>query len=617
MLRAREAKRRLAPLGAGLGSGPRARLRAGHATRRATSTSKLLLDLDRTLSAEQREHAVARLRRFARAVRFAGARAMSEPSAARGSPGALERAERADESAAPSYAGRPRDAQLEYKAILANASIGIAFTRDRKFTLCNPKFAEMFGWKAEELIGQPGDVVYPSRESYEAMGAIAVPVLAAGRQLDVEWEVRRKDGSTFLARMIAKAVNAADTQKGTVWIVEDITARKRQADEVARLLREQEAILDTASIGICFVRDRRIVRCNRRFEEMHGYAPGRAGRQADLGRPTPTRPTTRDRRRPTAELARGETYSAETAGAAQGRQHRSGRAHRPRGGSGRPGRGSVWMDEDITEQQARRGGPAARARRAAGDRQQRGDRHRLPARPQASCAATGASRSCSASSRGEAIGMSTRQYYFTDEDFARRRPLHRAARRGRDAGFRAMAAAQGRLGLLVPAHRARARAGQPRQGLRLAVRGHHRAQARRRARSSAWSTSRPDPGQRHGRHRLRARPRRAALQPLPRGNGRRRARRADRHAVVGAVRRRSSEWEESPASAYAQTEPGGTHDIEAAFKRADGTTFLVPHARAAHRRGRRGAGVDLEPGGRDRWSARPRRACSARSSSRS
>ena len=83
------------------------------------------------------------------------------------------------ESPPASYAGRPRDAQLEYKAILANASIGIAFTRDRRFTLCNPKFAEMMGWNAEELIGQPGDIVYPSHESYEAMGAIAVPVLAA------------------------------------------------------------------------------------------------------------------------------------------------------------------------------------------------------------------------------------------------------------------------------------------------------------------------------------------------------------------------------------------------------------------------------------------------------
>ena len=29
----------------------------------------------------------------------------------------------------------------------ATASIGIAFTRDRKFFLCNPRFAAMFGWE--------------------------------------------------------------------------------------------------------------------------------------------------------------------------------------------------------------------------------------------------------------------------------------------------------------------------------------------------------------------------------------------------------------------------------------------------------------------------------------
>ena len=62
------------------------------------------------------------------------------------------------ESPRGGYTGRPRDAQLEYKAILANVSIGVAFTRDKRFTLCNPKFAEMFGWKAEELINQPGEI---------------------------------------------------------------------------------------------------------------------------------------------------------------------------------------------------------------------------------------------------------------------------------------------------------------------------------------------------------------------------------------------------------------------------------------------------------------------------
>ncbi|TMH74270.1 MAG: PAS domain S-box protein, partial [Betaproteobacteria bacterium] len=184
------------------------------------------------------------------------------------------RLEPAAAAPAASYAGRTRYTQLEYEALLANASIGIAFTRDRRFFLCNPKFAEMFGYGTEELIGQPGEVVYPSRESYAALGQIAVPILSSGRQLDLEWEVRRKDGSSFLCRLVAKAIDAENTQQGTVWIVEDITERRRQADEVARLLREQEAILGTASIGIVFVKERRIVRCNRRYEEMYGYGPG-------------------------------------------------------------------------------------------------------------------------------------------------------------------------------------------------------------------------------------------------------------------------------------------------------------------------------------------------------
>src|SRR5688572_33461658 len=99
------------------------------------------------------------------------------------------------------YAGRTRYTQLEYEALLGNLPLGIAFTRERRFFLCNPKFADMFGYAPEELIGMAGDVVYASRESYQALGEIAGPVLSAGRQLDVEWEVRRKDGSTFVCRM--------------------------------------------------------------------------------------------------------------------------------------------------------------------------------------------------------------------------------------------------------------------------------------------------------------------------------------------------------------------------------------------------------------------------------
>ncbi|HEX7220742.1 MAG TPA: EAL domain-containing protein [Burkholderiales bacterium] len=248
------------------------------------------------------------------------------------------------------YAGRTRYTQLEYEALLANVSIGIAFTRERRFFLCNPKFAEMFGYAPGELIGMPGEVVYPSRENYLALGQIATPILAAGRQLDLEWEVRRKDGSSFLCRLVAKAIDPANTQQGTVWIVEDITDRRRHADEIARLLREQDALLGTASVGIAFVKDRRFVRVNRRYEEMYGYAPGELEGQSSLviyAHPEDFAKAGEDLY---GALARGITLRRiELRRRKDGSTfwcRLDGRAVDPQS----PHKGSVWTVEDVTEQ---------------------------------------------------------------------------------------------------------------------------------------------------------------------------------------------------------------------------------------------------------------------------
>ncbi|HXT28848.1 MAG TPA: PAS domain S-box protein, partial [Vicinamibacterales bacterium] len=253
------------------------------------------------------------------------------------------------DSVVAGYAGRTRYTQLEYEALLANLSLGIAFTRERRFFLCNPKFAEMFGYGPDELIGMPGDTLYPSVESYVSLGKIATPVLGSGRQLDVEWEMKRKDGSTFICRVIAKAIDPHNTQQGTVWIVEDFTEKRRHADELARLLREQDAILGSASIGIVFLRDRRIVRCNRRYEEMYGYGSGELD-----GKPTSVLYANMD------DLAAaGASYDQLSRGLTARRveQRRrkdgsifwtraDGRAVDPQNAL----KGSVWIVEDFTEQ---------------------------------------------------------------------------------------------------------------------------------------------------------------------------------------------------------------------------------------------------------------------------
>ncbi|HUQ26269.1 MAG TPA: EAL domain-containing protein [Burkholderiales bacterium] len=265
-------------------------------------------------------------------------------------PAPLRNIETALAAVQASYAGRTRYTQLEYEALLANASIGIAFTRDRRFFLCNRRFAEMLGYEADELVGQLGEIVYPSRDSYSALGRIAVPVLSEGRQLDVEWELRRKDGSTFLGRVVAKAIDEKNPQQsGTVWIVDDVTDRRRQADEVGRLAREQEAILGSASIGIVFLKDRKIVRCNRRYEEMYRYGPGEM-----VGKPTSSLygdPTDFDKAPAAYELlARGQT-----ARRVELRRRKDGTTFWTRADGKAvdphdPLKGSVWIVEDVTEQ---------------------------------------------------------------------------------------------------------------------------------------------------------------------------------------------------------------------------------------------------------------------------
>lgn len=328
-----------------------------------------------------------------------------------------------------SYAGRTRYTQLEYEALLANVSIGIAFTRERRFFLCNPKFAEMFGYASDELIGTPGETVYPSRESYLALGELATPILSAGRQLDLEWEMRRKDGSTFLCRMIAKAIDPANTHQGTVWIVEDITERRRHADERARVLREHEALLSTASVGIAFVKDRRFVRVNRRYEETYGYGPGELDGQSVAA----IYPRAEDFARAGGiydALARGQTpRRIELRRRKDGStfwNRADGRALDPQN----PHKGSVWTVEDVTEQ-----------RRAEEELQ------RVLAEQQALLdnvvvgIATSRSRKVVRCNRrfeemfgfadGQAIGASWREMYFTDEEFELRAQVNAELDEGR------------------------------------------------------------------------------------------------------------------------------------------------------------------------------------------
>ncbi|WP_157522887.1 PAS domain S-box protein [Mitsuaria sp. 7] len=132
--------------------------------------------------------------------------------------------------------------RLVHAAILENASIGIALTRDQHFVQANRLVEEMFGWPAGGLIGQAGGVVWPSAEDYESVGRELGPRLSAGEQVEVERLMRRRDGSRFLCRILARAVDPNHPSRGgTIWIMEDVTERRRVEAALAQAKDEAQA----------------------------------------------------------------------------------------------------------------------------------------------------------------------------------------------------------------------------------------------------------------------------------------------------------------------------------------------------------------------------------------
>jgi diguanylate cyclase (GGDEF)-like protein/PAS domain S-box-containing protein len=237
---------------------------------------------------------------------------------------------------------------LEVEAIMTNASVGISFTKNRKITRYNRRFGELFGFVGDSGLNLPGSAVYPSQEAYEELGRQAGPLLSSGKPFQTETLMRRQDNSTLWAQLIGYVVNPKAPAEGTIWIIEDRTEHKQAEQALRNALLENQAILESAVIGIAVVERGYNLRCNRKMEELFGYAPGEiAGVSVqsfyrDLGQWDASRQAT------ARDFLAGRVHSAEQLLVRKDGQpfwaRLTGRPFDPSQPQGR----SVWLVDDIT-----------------------------------------------------------------------------------------------------------------------------------------------------------------------------------------------------------------------------------------------------------------------------
>ena len=163
----------------------------------------------------------------------------------------------------------------EQQALLDNAGVGIVFLRHRKVVRCNQRYAEIFGYGApEQVLGVNSDTFHPDRATFHALGRAAYPALSAAQPYRTDRFMRRRCGTLFWARLTGSLLNPEDTTEGSIWIIDDIDEQRRAQEALDAAIWEKQVLFDHAMVGIVFLRDRHLTRCNRHFELMLGYEPG-------------------------------------------------------------------------------------------------------------------------------------------------------------------------------------------------------------------------------------------------------------------------------------------------------------------------------------------------------
>ena len=138
-----------------------------------------------------------------------------------------------------------------FNEFMENSNVGILVAdKDRHNIFVNQRTCEMFGYSEEELIGESAEIFHISKKSSEHFKTIVLDAVLKGESVGLDYEWKRKDGSTFWGHI---AGNVTQESQEVLWTLFDVSDRieaesiqfkNRQQAEIIEQIHEAVVVID-------------------------------------------------------------------------------------------------------------------------------------------------------------------------------------------------------------------------------------------------------------------------------------------------------------------------------------------------------------------------------------
>ncbi len=134
-----------------------------------------------------------------------------------------------------------QEALTEFETIFENSAAGILQLKEGRFVhRINSRFTEILGYTPEDIVGKSTRILHSTEEVYREFEEKHYSALSAGETIHAEQEMHRKDRSTVWCDVHSKALFPPDLEKGIIFVIMDISARKELEQlrgDVERIMR--------------------------------------------------------------------------------------------------------------------------------------------------------------------------------------------------------------------------------------------------------------------------------------------------------------------------------------------------------------------------------------------